>query len=85
MIDKKILYVLLAFCLAALIYMKKSWENIDFQNLTLEGAVILALIAVLIIIGVIFVSPYLHIKLPFQEGWLNKKKIYGGKDITKRR
>jgi len=77
------LYVALAICVAALIYLKKGWESIDLQNVTPENVIVLALFVALIIIGLIFISPYVKgKKLAFREGKPNKGKIYGGKDIT---
>ncbi len=79
----KTAYILLAICVAALIYLKKGWESIDLANLTIENAIVLALIIVVIVIGALFVSPYLKAKkLAFREGKPDKGKIYGGKDIT---
>ena len=79
----KTLYIALAICVAALIYLKKGWESIDLQNVTPENAMVLFLLMVLIIIGLIFISPYLKgKKLAFREGKPDKGKIYGGKDIT---
>ncbi len=77
------LYIALAACVAALIYLKKGWESIDIQNVTPENVIVLLLLIVLIIIGLIFLSPYLKgKKLAFREGKPDKGKIYGGKDIT---
>ena len=79
----KYLYIALAICVAALIYLKKGWESIDLQNVTPENVIVLLLFIVLIIIGLIFLSPYLKgKKLAFREGKPDKGKIYGGKDIT---
>ena len=79
----KTLYVLLAICVAALIYLKKGWESIDMANLTIENGIVLALIIVILAIGALFISPYLKgKKLAFREGKPDKGKIYGGKDIT---
>jgi hypothetical protein len=79
----KILYVLLAICVIALIYLKKGWENVDWQNLTIENAIVFLLFILLVIIGLIFISPYVkRKKLAFREGKPDKGKIYGGKDIT---
>jgi hypothetical protein len=77
------LYILLAICVAALIYLKKGWESIDLANITVENGIVLALIIVVIVIGAIFLSPYLKArKLAFREGKPDKEKLYGGKDIT---
>jgi hypothetical protein len=79
----KIIYILLAICVAALIYLRKGWESIDWQNLTSENLMVFALFIIVIIIGLIFLSPYIEgKKLAFREGKIDKKKIYGGKDIT---
>ena len=79
----KTLYILLAICVAALIYLKKGWESIDLANITIENIIVLALIIVILAIGALFVSPYLKArKLAFKEGKPDKGKIYGGKDIT---
>jgi ABC-type Fe3+-siderophore transport system permease subunit len=76
-------YIALAICVAALIYLKKGWESIDIQNVTPENVIVLLLLIVLVIIGLIFLSPYLKgKKLAFREGKPDKGKIYGGKDIT---
>ncbi len=79
----KIVYILLAICLAALIYLKRGWESIDLANITMENIIVLALIMVVIVIGALFVSPYLKgKKLAFREGKPDKDRLYGGKDIT---
>ena len=79
----KVLYVLLAICVALLIYLKKGWEAIDWANLTVENAIVFILFLVLIIIGAIFLSPYLEgKKLPFKEKRVDEKRLYGGKDLT---
>jgi uncharacterized membrane protein YphA (DoxX/SURF4 family) len=79
----RIAYILLAICVAALIYLKKGWESIDIANLTMENIIVLALFVIVIAIGLIFLSPYFKAKkLAFREGKPDKSKIYGGKDIT---
>jgi len=79
----KYLYIALAICVAALVYLKKGWESIDLQNVTPENVIVLAFFIALIAIGLIFISPYLKgKKLAFREGKPDKGKIYGGKDIT---
>jgi len=79
----KTLYILLAICVAALIYLKKGWESVDLANLTMENGIVLTLIIVILFIGALFISPYLKAKkLAFREGKPDKSKIYGGKDIT---
>ena len=79
----KFLYIALAVCVAALIYLKKGWESIDIQNVTPENVMVLAFFIAIIAIGLIFISPYLKgKKLAFREGKPDKSKIYGGKDIT---
>ena len=80
---RKYLYIALAICVAALIYLKKGWESIDLQNVTPENVIVLLLLILLIMIGLIFISPYLKgKKLAFREGKVEKGKLYGGKDIT---
>lgn len=79
----KILYIALAICVVALIYLKRGWESIDLANLTIENVIVLALIVVVLLLGAMFISPYLKArKLAFREGKVDKKKLYGGKDIT---
>jgi hypothetical protein len=79
----KYLYIALAICVAALVYLKKGWESIDLQNVTPENTIVFFLFILLIIIGLIFISPYLKgKKLAFREGKPDKGKLYGGKDIT---
>ncbi len=79
----KVLYIALAICVAALVYLRKGWESIDIQNVTPENVMVLFLFILLIIIGLIFISPYMKgKKLAFCEGKVKKEKIYGGKDIT---
>jgi hypothetical protein len=79
----KYLYIALAICVAALVYLKKGWESVDWQNLTPENLIVFLLFVLLIIIGLIFISPYVKgKKLAFREGKPDKGKIYGGKDIT---
>jgi hypothetical protein len=79
----KYLYIALAICVAALVYLKKGWESIDLQNVTPENVIVFLLLILLIIIGLIFISPYVKgKKLAFREGKPDKGKIYGGKDIT---
>lgn len=79
----KVLYIALAICVAALVYLRKGWESIDIQNVTPENVMVLFLFILLIIIGLIFISPYMKgKKLAFREGKVKKEKIYGGKDIT---
>jgi len=56
---------------------------VDWQNLTIENAIVFLLFILLVIIGLIFISPYVkRKKLAFREGKPDKGKIYGGKDIT---
>jgi len=79
----KYLYIALAICVAALIYLKKGWESIDMANITIENGIVLILIVIILFIGALFISPYLKAKkLAFREGKPDKGKIYGGKDIT---
>ena len=81
----RILYVLLAVCVAALIYLKGWWERMDLSNLTAENLVALALIAAIVLMALIFISPYLGKKrLPFLEGKVDSRKLYGGNEIKRR-
>ena len=81
----RILYVLLAVCVAALIYLKGWWESMDLSNLTAENLVALALIAAIVLMALIFISPYLGKKrLPFLEGKVDSRKLYGGNEIKRR-
>jgi len=79
----KILYALLAICIALLVYLRGGWE-MDFSNMSLESAIVLVLIIAVLAIGAIFLSPYLNVrKLAFREGTIDRKKLFGGKDVRR--
>jgi Ca2+/Na+ antiporter len=79
----KTLYILLAVCVAALFYMKRGWESIDFSNLNTQNFSVFMMIVLIILLGLVFLSPFITgKKLAFKEGRVDKKKIFGGKDIT---
>jgi NADH:ubiquinone oxidoreductase subunit H len=81
----RVLYALLAVCVAALIYLKGWWESMDLANLTPENIIALALVIAIVVLVLIFISPYLGKKrLPFLEGKVDSRKIYGGNEIKRR-
>lgn len=77
--------MLLACCVAALIYLKGWWTGLDLANLTAENILALALIAITIVLALIFISPYLDKKrLPFREGNVDARKLYSDEEIKRR-
>jgi cell division protein FtsW (lipid II flippase) len=79
-----VLGTLLVVCVAALVYLRRGWEYIDLGSPTLENIIVLALFIVMFLIGAIFLSPYFRErKRAFQEANIDKKKLFGGKDLRR--